>query len=72
MYILNAVLQKVTNEYGKKFDFYKQHWVTHVIEDIREKGATDNYVARPGEAFHQEVQDAYEQTNGKNVDPQVR
>jgi hypothetical protein len=61
----------VSAEYGKNFSFYKQHWVNHVIEDIRAKGATDNYVARPGEAFHQEAQDAYEQTNGKDVDPQV-
>lgn len=57
--------------YGKSFSFYKQHWISHVIEDIEEKGATDNYVARPGEGFHQEVQEAWDQTNNKNTDKQV-
>jgi hypothetical protein len=42
----------VTEKYGKSFTFYKQHWISHVIEDIEEKGTTDNYVARPGEGFH--------------------
>jgi hypothetical protein len=63
--------QKVTEKYGKNFTFYKQHWISHVIEDIEEKGTTDNYVARPGEGFHQEVQEAWDQTNNKDTDKQV-
>lgn len=62
----------MTETYGKDFGFYKQHAAAHVIQDIREKGTTNNYSTRPGEGFHQEVQEAWEQTNGKNTDPQVR
>jgi hypothetical protein len=33
------------------FDFFKQHYVAHVISDIRRKGTTDNMSTRPGEGF---------------------
>ncbi|KAJ7245494.1 hypothetical protein C8J57DRAFT_1242108 [Mycena rebaudengoi] len=62
---------KVTGEYGKSFDFPKQHASSHVIDDIREKGTTNHHTTRPGEGFHQDVQQAYPQTNGKNEDPQL-
>jgi hypothetical protein len=61
----------VTEKYGKNFNFYKQHWIAHVIEDIENKGTTDNFVARPGEGFHQEVKEAWNQTNCKDTDLQV-
>jgi hypothetical protein len=64
--------QKVTEKYKKSFNFYKQHWVNHIVDDIRNKGTTDNYVARPGEGFHQEVKEAWDQTNCKDTDQQVR
>ncbi|KII85171.1 hypothetical protein PLICRDRAFT_57110 [Plicaturopsis crispa FD-325 SS-3] len=63
--------KEVTKTTHKSFKFPKQHHTPHVLEDLVEKGATYNYSARPGEGFHQESHDAYEQTNGKNVDPQV-
>ncbi|EGO29424.1 hypothetical protein SERLADRAFT_433403 [Serpula lacrymans var. lacrymans S7.9] len=63
--------QDVSRDYGKSFDFFKQHFVNHVIEDIQQKGATDNYETRVGEGIHQEVRQAYKQTNCKNTDPQM-
>jgi len=64
--------QKVSQEHGKDFRFYKQHAVSHVIEDIEQKGTTDNFCTRPGEGFIQEVKEAYEQTNKRDADHQVR
>lgn len=55
----------------KDFKFYKQHAVSHVIEDIEQKGTTNNFSTRPGEGFLQEVKEAYGQTNNKNADVQV-
>lgn len=66
------IFQRVSAEYGKNFDFLKQHLVTHAIQDIEQKGTLDNYDTRVGEGFHQEVQEAYAQTNCKNTEPQVR
>jgi hypothetical protein len=42
-----------------------------VIQDIREKGTTDNCSTRTGEGFQQESAQAYEQTNMKNAEHQV-
>ncbi|KAJ7651757.1 hypothetical protein B0H17DRAFT_1215217 [Mycena rosella] len=61
----------VAKEYGKNFAFYKQHATAHAIEDVHEKGPPTGYSTRPGEGFHQEVKEAYAQTNGRNVDPQL-
>jgi len=63
--------QKVSKEYGKNFDFFKQHYVSHVVSDIRQKGTTDNMSTRPGEGFNQEAAEAYAQTNGKQAESQV-
>ncbi|KAJ7237081.1 hypothetical protein C8J57DRAFT_1087817, partial [Mycena rebaudengoi] len=62
---------KLTREHGKSFDFPKQHAGTHVISDIRLKGATANYGTRVGEGFHQEAQDAYSTGNHQNNDVQM-
>ncbi|KAG1844256.1 hypothetical protein C8R48DRAFT_780313 [Suillus tomentosus] len=62
---------RVSAEHGKNFDFLKQHLVTHAIQDIEQKGTLDNYDTRVGEGFHQEVQEAYAQTNCKNTEPQM-
>ncbi|KAG1841456.1 hypothetical protein C8R48DRAFT_751177 [Suillus tomentosus] len=51
--------------------FLKQHLTTHDILDIRQKGTLDNYETRVGENFHQEVQEAYKQTNCKDTKPQM-
>ena len=65
-------MQRVENEYGKDFAFYKQHACAHVIDDIHDKGPPAGYSTRPGEGFHQEVIEAYDQTKFKNTYPQVR
>jgi hypothetical protein len=65
-------IQLVSREYKKDFGFYKQHAISHVIEDIVQKGTTDNFSTRPGEGFIQEVNEAYGQTNKRNADAQVR
>jgi len=64
-------LQKVEQEYGKNFDFLKQHASSHVFQDIRQKGTTDNFSTRTGEGFQQESAQAFEQTNMKNAEHQV-
>ena len=63
--------QKVSKEYEKNFDFFKQHYVSHVISDIRQKGTTDNTSTRPGEGFQQEAAEAYKQTSKKEAEKQV-
>ncbi|KZT42297.1 hypothetical protein SISSUDRAFT_1016075 [Sistotremastrum suecicum HHB10207 ss-3] len=50
------------------WDFFKQHILSHALADVRLKGATHNYSARPGEGMIQEVKQAYEDSNGKNVE----
>ncbi|KAJ7591788.1 hypothetical protein C8J56DRAFT_1003241 [Mycena floridula] len=54
----------VSLRYDKNFDFFKQHWTSHIVEDIRRKGSTVNTTTRPGEGFQQEAAQAYKQTNG--------
>ncbi|KAJ7347921.1 hypothetical protein DFH08DRAFT_808700 [Mycena albidolilacea] len=61
----------VKDQYGKDFRYYKQHACTHVIPDIEDKGPPAGYSTRPGEGFHQEVKEAFNQTNFKNTDPQL-
>ncbi|KAF9034770.1 hypothetical protein BJ165DRAFT_1604623 [Panaeolus papilionaceus] len=61
----------VTREYGKNFNFLKQHAISHVIQDIQEKGTVDNFSTRTGEGFQQEASQAYKQTNMKNAEHQM-
>jgi hypothetical protein len=61
----------VAQEYGKNFDFLKQHASSHVFQDIQEKGTTDNFSTRMGEGVQQESAQAFEQTNMKNAEHQV-
>ena len=65
------LLQQVSEEHGKNFDFPKQHWLLHIVEDLQTKGATPNYSTWPSEGFQQEAGKTYKQTNGKNLDSQV-
>ena len=65
------IIQKVTNIYDKNFNFFKQHYVSHIVMDIRQKGTTDNTSTRPGEGFQQESAQAFKQTNGKKAELQV-
>ncbi|KAK7034389.1 hypothetical protein R3P38DRAFT_3185238 [Favolaschia claudopus] len=62
---------KVSDQYGKSFDFPKQHATSHIIEDIRTKGTTNHFSTRSGEGFQQEAREAYGQTNFKDVVPQM-
>ncbi|KAF7967343.1 hypothetical protein HWV62_34677 [Athelia sp. TMB] len=65
------ILKRVGTQYGKDFDFFKQHATSHAASDIEQRGATQNFSTRPGEGFQQESAQAYEQTNRKNTDPQM-
>ena len=69
--ILQLHCQKVSKEYEKNFDFFKQHYVSHVISDIWQKGTTDNTSTHPGEGFQQEAAEAYKQTSKKEAEKQV-
>ncbi|KAJ7651825.1 hypothetical protein B0H17DRAFT_1269904 [Mycena rosella] len=62
---------RVATEYGKNFNFPKQHATAHAIDDLREKGTTNHHTTPLGQGFHQEVKTAYAQTNGKNEDAQL-
>jgi hypothetical protein len=71
--IINTDITKaLTKETKKSFDFPKQHAAAHLIDDIKGVGVTANYTTRTGEGMHQEVRAAYEKTNGKNAESQVR
>ncbi|KAF8980125.1 hypothetical protein BDQ17DRAFT_1517813 [Cyathus striatus] len=63
--------KKVSMLYKKNFSFFKQHYITHVISDIKNKGTTDNMLTCPGEGFQQEASQAYKQTNKKKVKKQM-
>ncbi|KAK6974980.1 hypothetical protein R3P38DRAFT_3335293 [Favolaschia claudopus] len=58
----------VANKYGKNFDFFKEHSVNHVVNDIRERGTTNHGSTRPGEGFQQEAREAYEQPTKNHID----
>ncbi|KIJ37767.1 hypothetical protein M422DRAFT_259605 [Sphaerobolus stellatus SS14] len=62
---------QVTRLYSKNFNYPKHHSLVHLPEDLRAKGVTENYSTRPGEGFQQEVQQAYDQTNFRDIEPQV-
>ncbi|KAF9004381.1 hypothetical protein BDQ17DRAFT_1390310 [Cyathus striatus] len=65
------ILKKVSTLYKKNFSFFKQHYIMHIISDIKNKGTTDNMLTCPGEGFQQEAPQAYKQTNKKKVKKQV-
>ncbi|KAJ7760761.1 hypothetical protein B0H14DRAFT_3595391, partial [Mycena olivaceomarginata] len=62
---------RVADDYGKDFDFFKQHALSHLVSDIRKKGTTNHGSTRPGEGFQQEARAAYARTNGKNAAHQM-
>jgi hypothetical protein len=64
-------IKRVADQYGKNFDFFKQHATSHIARDIWAKGTTNHGSTRPGEGFQQEAAEAYNQTNFKNVAAQV-
>ncbi|KAJ7325814.1 hypothetical protein DFH08DRAFT_916907 [Mycena albidolilacea] len=62
---------RFSDDHGKDFDFFKQHASSHVLREIRAKGATNHGSTRPGEGFQQEAAEAYSHTNGKDAAHQV-
>ncbi|EGO24862.1 hypothetical protein SERLADRAFT_408679 [Serpula lacrymans var. lacrymans S7.9] len=62
------ILKHVLNDYEKDFNFSKQYAVSHILKEIWQKGATNNYDTQVSEGFHQGAQEAYEQTNRKDTD----
>ncbi|KAJ6451401.1 hypothetical protein C8R45DRAFT_1124863 [Mycena sanguinolenta] len=62
---------RVSEAYGKDFDFFKQHSLNHLVRDIRDKGTTNHGSTRPGEGFQQEAREAYSRTNRKNAAHQL-
>ncbi|KAJ7642628.1 hypothetical protein DFH06DRAFT_1097369 [Mycena polygramma] len=61
----------VSELHGKSFDFLKQHFLSHAIENFRAKGTSRNMNTRVGEGFQQEVAAQYKKTNGKNAEHQI-
>ncbi|KDR66778.1 hypothetical protein GALMADRAFT_147642 [Galerina marginata CBS 339.88] len=69
--IYQRCCDEVSQEYGKSFDFLKQHAAHYVEKDIRDKGTVDNFSTRVGEGFQQEAAQAFEQTNMKDAEHQL-
>ncbi|KAJ7874554.1 hypothetical protein B0H14DRAFT_3106742 [Mycena olivaceomarginata] len=68
---LTREFKRVADDYGKDFDLFKQHVLSHLVSDIRKKGTTNHGSTRPGEGFQQEARAAYARTNGKNAAHQM-
>ncbi|KAJ6453504.1 hypothetical protein C8R45DRAFT_1192699 [Mycena sanguinolenta] len=62
---------RVSEAYGKDFDFFKQHSLNHLVCDIHDKGTTNHGSTHPGEGFQQEAREAYSRTNRKNAAHQM-
>ncbi|VDB88187.1 unnamed protein product [Peniophora sp. CBMAI 1063] len=60
------------DEIHKNFDFLKQHLTAHAPDDIEMFGAAYNLSTRPQEGMHQEMASAWEQTNYRDAEAQVR
>ncbi|KAJ7823350.1 hypothetical protein B0H14DRAFT_3730382 [Mycena olivaceomarginata] len=71
LWLLTREFKRVADDYGKDFDFFKQHALSHLVSDIRKKGTTNHGSTRPGEGFQQEARAAYARTNGKNAAHQM-
>lgn len=56
----------------KNWDFPKNHMLSHLFDDIMNKGVTRNYNTQPNEQMHGSLKDSYDhRTNFKNVASQV-
>ncbi|KAJ7657002.1 hypothetical protein DFH06DRAFT_1410572 [Mycena polygramma] len=58
---------KLSEKYGKSFDFPKQHSLYHSTPDIRDKGPHSVYCTRVNEGFHQETREIYARLNKRNM-----
>ncbi|TEB20718.1 hypothetical protein FA13DRAFT_1800703 [Coprinellus micaceus] len=60
------------SEFKKDWNFPKMHTHTHMVEDIIEKGVTQNGNTNVGEGFHRPLKHTYtHHSNFKNVDEQL-
>ncbi|KAF8578339.1 hypothetical protein K439DRAFT_1529313 [Ramaria rubella] len=57
--------------HSKNYNYPKHHGLTHLAEDLQQKGAMENYTTHPGKGFQQEVQQAYDQTNFRDTEQQM-
>ncbi|KAL0564668.1 hypothetical protein V5O48_017376 [Marasmius crinis-equi] len=56
----------------KNWDFIKNHYFTHLFDDIQNKGVLRNYSTRLFEKQHGTLRNIYHQrTNFKNIAPQI-
>ncbi|KAG1843783.1 hypothetical protein DFJ58DRAFT_844208 [Suillus subalutaceus] len=56
----------------KNWNFPKIHLATHLFDDIRRKGVTQNFNTKPNEKAHRPLKKSYQlQTNFKDVAEQV-
>ncbi|KAJ7029418.1 hypothetical protein C8F04DRAFT_1237112 [Mycena alexandri] len=60
-------MPRVSSLYDMNFDFFKQHQTSQIVCDIFQKGTTNHGSTRPSKGVQQEVAEAYNQTNFKNV-----
>lgn len=67
-----ALYQAVSELDDMNVNYPKKHSLTHVVEDIRAKGAVCHYDTRLGEGEHINVKADYKMSSKKgNVDEQV-
>ncbi|KAK6995696.1 hypothetical protein R3P38DRAFT_2567072 [Favolaschia claudopus] len=50
-----ACCEKITEKYGKSFNYLKHHFLSHAIDNFQGKGTSRNQNTRVGEGFQQEV-----------------
>ncbi|KAG2115634.1 hypothetical protein DEU56DRAFT_919346 [Suillus clintonianus] len=56
----------------KNWSFPKNHLAAHLFDDIKAKGATQNYNTKPNEKCHGPLKESYQRrTNFKDVAPQI-
>jgi len=64
---LTPYLQVVSQLMGKNFDSPRVHQLSHLFNDIRQKGTADYLSCMVGENFHQGLIKAYQASNGRDA-----
>ncbi|KAG2059180.1 hypothetical protein BDR06DRAFT_1003788 [Suillus hirtellus] len=57
--ILHQYIDKMADENGKNWNFPKLHMDLHIFDDVKAKGATQNYNTKPNEKMHGSLKDSY-------------
>ncbi|KAF8266993.1 hypothetical protein EI94DRAFT_1771963 [Lactarius quietus] len=67
--LMKATDQEETEESvkDKNWNFPKMHALVHSFDDVRAKGASQNYNTKPNEKLHGPIKKAYMRTNFKDV-----